>query len=200
MKTKSKAKHAPKRTEFQKVSDRRVIAERYLRGDRQSDIARDLNLSQQQVSYDIRLIHDAWLRDTISNFNILKARELAKVDHLECEAWRAWECELPESNKTETRKRNVKTKRESKESAEARKLIIKLKARDPRYLQIVGDCIDRRRKILGIDAPTKIAPTNPAGDKEYEGLTADERMRRLVAILDAGRARRDRQAARNVQS
>lgn len=36
----------------------------------------------------------------------------------------------------------------------------------------------------------KIAPTNPAGDKEYSALTDAERAARVLALLDGARARR----------
>ena len=41
----------------------------------------------------------------------------------------------------------------------------------------------------------KIAPTDPSGTKEYESLTDIERANRLLALVDAGRARRDGSAA-----
>ncbi len=63
---------------------------------------------------------------------------------------------------------------------------------------------ESRRKLLGLDAPMKIAPTNPEGDKSYapasldERLAAlDERLGRIGALLDRGRTRRDRNANRS---
>lgn len=47
----------------------------------------------------------------------------------------------------------------------------------------------RRAALLGLDAPAKIAPTDPTGQKEYEALTDAERAARLDAILDAARTR-----------
>ena len=44
--------------------------------------------------------------------------------------------------------------------------------------------IDREdAKLLGLYAPTKIAPTDPTGEKEYAVLTDDERARRVAALL-----------------
>ncbi len=53
--------------------------------------------------------------------------------------------------------------------------------------------MERRAKLLGLDAPTKIAPTDPSGEREYAELTDSERLERIEAILDRARARRDRQ-------
>lgn len=55
--------------------------------------------------------------------------------------------------------------------------------------------MDRRARYLGIDAPTKVAPTDPSGDKPYEPLTDKERVFRVAAILDAARTRAAGQAA-----
>ena len=46
-------------------------------------------------------------------------------------------------------------------------------------------------RLHGLDAPTKIAPTDPTGDKPFEGveLSDEERARRLTAILEAAKAR-----------
>ncbi|WP_054533367.1 hypothetical protein [Herpetosiphon geysericola] len=46
-----------------------------------------------------------------------------------------------------------------------------------------------RIELLGLNAPTKIAPTNPAGDKPYAELTDEERTSRVMAIVNQARAR-----------
>ena len=43
--------------------------------------------------------------------------------------------------------------------------------------------MERRAKLLGLDAPAKVAPTDPSGEGQYEGLTDDELVRRLMAII-----------------
>jgi DNA-binding transcriptional MerR regulator len=50
--------------------------------------------------------------------------------------------------------------------------------------------MERRARLLGLDAPTKIAPTDPTGEREYHELTDAERVARITAIVDAARARR----------
>jgi hypothetical protein len=65
---------------------------------------------------------------------------------------------------------------------------------NPAFLEGVLKCVNKRCELLGLDAPKKIAPTDPTGEKEYVGLTDDERAARIAAILDAARARRDGQS------
>ena len=45
--------------------------------------------------------------------------------------------------------------------------------------------MQRRAALRGLDAPTKIAPTDPTGEKEYTALTDDERATRIEAIINA---------------
>jgi len=47
----------------------------------------------------------------------------------------------------------------------------------------------RRAELLGLDAPTKTALTDPTGTKEYDPVTDDERIARLAAIIDTVRKR-----------
>lgn len=56
--------------------------------------------------------------------------------------------------------------------------------------------MERRAKLLGLDGPIKIAPTDPGGTEPYEPPTDDDEIaRRIAALLDRARARRDRAAA-----
>lgn len=67
-------------------------------------------------------------------------------------------------------------------------------ADDAHYLDAIDRVLkimDRRAKLLGLDAPAKIAPTDPTGGKSYEYLTDAERASRVVALLERARARRD---------
>ena len=58
-------------------------------------------------------------------------------------------------------------------------------------LAIVLRSLKQECDLLGLDAPTKIAPTDPSGTREYDNITDDERIARLGAILNAARERRD---------
>ncbi len=48
-------------------------------------------------------------------------------------------------------------------------------------------CLEREARLLGLDAPTKIAPTDPTGQHEYQGMSDDELVARLreIAAADA---------------
>jgi hypothetical protein len=48
---------------------------------------------------------------------------------------------------------------------------------DPRFLDQISKCIASRRALLGIDAPTKIAPTSPDGQEPYHSHVMAQLMR-----------------------
>lgn len=67
------------------------------------------------------------------------------------------------------------------------------------YIDRMVKLMDRKAKYLGLDAPEKVAPTDPSGEKEYgsDGLTDDQRLEKLLALLDKARARRGTAAHRS---
>jgi transposase-like protein len=61
---------------------------------------------------------------------------------------------------------------------------------NPRSAEVVLRAIDARCRILGINAPQKIAPTDPDGREPYtppERITDNERAARIAAILERAR-------------
>jgi hypothetical protein len=63
------------------------------------------------------------------------------------------------------------------------------KRKQPLVADRILRIMERRAKLLGLDAPTKWAPTDPTGEKEYIGLTDEERMVKIQAILEMARKR-----------
>ena len=112
-----------RRPRAQRMRDRRRIADLYLRGILQCDIADKLELSESTVSRDLETLYKQWRASALVDIGKAKAKELAKLDHLEATYWESW----------------MVTKSE------------------PRYLAGVQVCIDRRCKLLGLDAPEEHA-------------------------------------------
>lgn len=152
------AKTGPKRTEVERERDRRLVAELYLTGHNQYDIRDILNeredvaytICQQQISHDLAVIRKRWADSGVRDFDAARAQELARIDRLEIEYWDAWRDVVPTDRTA------------------------------PSYLAGVMSCIDRRCKLLGLDAPTKIAPTDPSGENPYMGLSDDDLRRALL--------------------
>ena len=128
--------------------DRRQISDLYLQGMLQSEIAEQLELGQATVSRDLKALRGEWLASALVDFDEAKAKELAKVDRLEREYWRGWlrSCE------------DAETLRQEGSKGEGIGKIVKTakgQAGDPRFLAGVQWCIDKRCKILGLDAPIR---------------------------------------------
>lgn len=144
---------ANKRTPTQCESDRVEIARRYLRGETQSAIGVALGMTQQMVSYDLAIIEKRWQAAAVHDLSEAKARELAKIDNLEVTYWEAWERSL-EPFKSSTVKARGGVKDAKPQSAEQ---MTKTEERNGNatYLNGVQWCIERRCKVLGLDAPSK---------------------------------------------
>ena len=145
-----------KRRPAQIAKDRKIIGKMYLRGMLQSEIAVKLKMSQPQVSRDLKGLHKEWLKSALIDFNEAKSKELAKIDNLEVTYWLGWLRSLKDAEKSVTEKT---TSGNSKARIEREG-----QAGDPRFLTGVQWCINKRCEIIGIDAPTKIAPTDPSGE------------------------------------
>ena len=186
---------APKRSKFKIIADRVEIAQRYLKGQTQAEIGLALNMTREMVTYDLKAIRKEWKESRLRDFDDLQSQELEKVDHLERAYWEAWDKSMAE---TTSKTQYIRSGGKAGTPKQTR-LIAKTDPGlgDPRYLVGVQWCIEKRCRILGLDAPVKVAPTDPSGLMEYSGgstLTDDERLRRLATVLDTVRARRDRPA------
>ena len=142
-----------RRSNGQLARDRRRIADLYLQGWLQADIAKEIERSPATVSRDIKALQGDWLASALIDFNEAKAQELAKIDRLEREYWQAWErsCEDAE---TVTEKARASKGSERPDSVEKTKQA-KGQAGDPRFLSGIQWCIEQRCKILGVEAPRK---------------------------------------------
>jgi hypothetical protein len=182
---------SPKRTAIQIENDRREIAAMYLEGKTQQEIAdalaqdRGYALSRQMIGYDLQRIQEQWLASALRDFDDAKAQELAKIDHLERTYWDGWErsCEDAETLRVEG----------NQEGPDKKVLTRKGQAGDPRFLQGVERCIERRCKILGIDAPTRMEHTGrdggPIETETRDTTPVERRADEVMALLDLARAR-----------
>lgn len=173
---------------------RKIIAQRYLRGDYQADIARDLGIAQGTVSKDLAAIRAAWLKSAVRDFDALKAQEIAKIDEIEREAWLAWERSKKDKEVSLTEQVDGDGALTVTEYPDGRTVTsrVKRKARmtrtgqvgDSTYLNVVLSCIERRCKILGLDAPQKFNITinwDELTEEQIDRLAAGEDPQKVLA-------------------
>lgn len=151
------------RLDTEVLSRRTEVARRYLQGEMQEDIARSFGVTQGQISQDLKVIRAAWLAAAIRDFDAAKAEELAKIDAVEREYWQAWERskqdkEVATQEAQEPLPLTPEEIKAGKKPKPPRKKVTLRKegqSGNPAFLQGVLACIDKRCKILGLDAPTR---------------------------------------------
>ncbi len=103
------------------------LTELYLKGWSQRRIADELGTTHQLVYYHLKKIRAEWKAEALQNIDELQSRELAKLDKLESTYWEAWDRSFAMNG-----------------------------AGKHDYLDGVMKAIDRRCKLLGLDAPVKL--------------------------------------------
>ena len=150
---------------------RQQVAELILEGWTQAAIAEHLKLTQAAISKDLKQIRIAWHESSIRDFDELRSLELAKLELIEREAWAAWRrSQQPAQTATV----------DGQPGSQKSKRTVRHQYGDPRFLQVTLEAIEARRQMLGLDAPTKIAPTTPDG----QPLTNEQRSVLIEALLD----------------
>jgi hypothetical protein len=105
---------------------RERVAEMYLRGLTQAAIAEKENTTQATISRDLAAIKKAWQQSAIRHFDEDVNKELDRIDLLERTYWEGWQ----------------RSCREGRDG-------------NPSWLAGVERCVERRCKLLGLDAPEK---------------------------------------------
>ena len=139
-------------------------------------IAEDMIITQQQVSYDLKVIRGQWLQSTLVSFNDAQSRELARIDLLEETYWDAWMRSQEEMTKSHIEKAGVKA------DDKILKASVRKEKRDGNatYLSGIQWCIEQRCKIFGLYEPEKFAVVDWRKEAKGEGVDAGELFESLV--------------------
>ncbi len=158
---------------------REKVADLYLQGWTQCQIAEQVDVKQSTVSDDLKKIQAAWRASSVRDFDQARELELRKIDRIEREAWAAWErSQRPAQTATTSDESNQrKTRRQMRNQYG-----------DPRFLEQVNKCIASRRALLGLDAPIRT-------EIETDGYSVVERRDRIFTVVAALRDRAGNQDA-----
>ena len=182
---------APTRTKRQREFDLYHIAEMYCKQLPQLEMVEELKkttgseITQAVISRDIKEIKKRWAESEISNIDERIVQELTKIDLVEREAYLAWEkskgSKFTISEKkviaTADNKQTVVTDKGELVVEPTNETQIGLAERttkqeetvgDPRWLDIINKCIDRRIRLLGLDAPKKIIIEDETEEQQAE--------------------------------
>lgn len=165
---------------------RRRVAELYLRGKYQSEIASELGVSQPTISRDLYYLQREWLKSALVDVSERKAAELKRIDQLEREYWDAWK-KSQEDAVTLVEEKNM-SGRDKKSAVMTKKEQEKRigQVGDPAYLRGVQWCIHKRCELLGLDAPKQGKVDLSTGGKPIDlTLLSDDQLKRLEDIIRA---------------
>jgi len=152
------------RTPEQRIRDRQLIAEWYLKNKTQAWIAAELSrlyypdhkpISQQQISLDVKAIIQYWRESSLHDINDAKQVELEKLNTLEATYWEAWERSCANKQTKAARKRGTDA------GNTVQSVTDETRDGNPMFLAGVERVMEMRAKILGIYAPVKNESTAP---------------------------------------
>jgi len=196
------------RTKLEIVRDMSIVSSLYFQGYKAKEIIREwkirtgakYKLSEGGIYHIISTAQSIWQKKTFKNINELKAKELAKLDALESEYWRAWHKSLLKSKQTTKKSErgvlptgNMIVDENGNLVPEERTVFIETELQEreierdgnPEFLRGVERCIEQRSKILGLYNPIQFLSDGSLldhGNEQYQfGLP--EIYQRFMAVI-----------------
>lgn len=161
----------PKRTRPEKERDLVDIALLYVEG--KSLVAihkwlcenRPYQLSYAYVCADLGRIRKIWRERSIGFINERKATELAKLDHIEAQAWEAWHASKKDRLKKFGQRRQTPGGGDGVPKVTHEEVGQETEQRDgnPRFLETALACVSKRLEVLGLEAPRRLQISGPDG-------------------------------------
>ncbi len=173
-----------KRTETEREADLAEVARLDRRGWSQREIAERMNVSQQQVCYDLKMLRRRYAAAQKPETAAAVEEKRQQFREVRKEAWDAWE------RSKENREREVKEKISGILGGEASatqklKAVRTIEGRLPEneYLRTILMTLREEAELDALYPPKKIAPTNPEGTEPWQPISDDERNRIQQAVL-----------------
>jgi len=161
------------RSRAQRESELAAVARLYCQRETVDGVARILEISHGQVTYDLRILQQRWRAQADIDYPARRSLELARLDHLERVFWEAWERSQGTRQRSMARqvKRLIQQVRAGEEPdtgiLQESSLTKEEHIGDPSYLMGVLACIDRRCRLLGLDE----VPTDGTGSLAIREIT-----------------------------
>lgn len=155
------------------VAARRVkVAELYLDGWIQTEIAGQMDVDQATISRDLKAIMADWKEAARLDMEELRARELAKLAKTYRDACDGWKRSVQDAVKAETVETDSPGKDGKGKKSTRKKGSRQGQAGDPQFLRIKLECIKRWCEIYGLDAAKEVNHTGAI--KFYAGFTLED--------------------------
>lgn len=154
------------------------------------DLQQGGSISLGTISKFARELIQEWRDSRAEDVKDIKEAELQALNEVIKEGWEAWE----RSKDTYTRKSAVRSSKEGTDprnpSAEGDQASVTQRQEevvqfgDPRYLNIVNEALDKRRKLLGANEPERHEITGKGGAPLFSKYTDEELDARIKALED----------------
>lgn len=164
-KTNSSSKHARKRTDLEIARDRALIAELHYKGYTDHEITDHINnrpgipyqLSKQTIFRDRKELLDQLNQEGLDNTNLWLQEEIFRLTVIEKEAWDAWQKSAdPVMSKRINKVLREHFDKETKELVDSEMItksieeLVMDQKREPKWLQIILDCVEKRARLRGL--------------------------------------------------
>jgi len=143
----------PTRNERLAIAQRRIqVADLYMQGLRQIDIAGQVGVSIDVVGLDLKAVRKEWEGRRVEARDRWVAEQLARIDHIERLATAGWQRSCGDAQ--ERRTVTTPAQRARKGVAAVPKQVKEIQntkgqAGDPRFLERMAWCVEQRLKIVG---------------------------------------------------
>jgi hypothetical protein len=161
---------AIERSKHKRESDIARASELYCKGVSQLAIGEQLGISQSCVAKDLKILRGRWLEAGLRDFDELRSEQLAKIDALEATYWEAW-------NKScrDKKRQTAGTRESARDDIKHAEIVTEGRDGNPAFLAGVDKCIERRCKLLGLDAPQRMEVNDTTPPKyDLSKLTPEE--------------------------
>jgi hypothetical protein len=120
---------------------RAEVARLYFQGELQVNIAQMVGVDKAQITRDLQALRNQWAESAKFDFAEALGRELARLDQIERQAWKAFEKSQQDEERT-TQSAGGAGKKVSK--------TIVASAGEPRFLEVALKCSQERSRLLGL--------------------------------------------------
>lgn len=198
-----------KLTDYQQTKAKEIIAKIILRKGTQEKAAEEIEkqlgirISRQQVSYHVKALQQEWLANSQRDIATIKAEEIAELDNLKNEVYNEWERSKLNAETTTTKLVGIDEAKSNKakqhsvfiddEAEDPRNPKLQVQTEetkkvagqsgDPRYITNLLNIQERKAKLLGLDAPTKLQAE--FSNKDPKQMTDDELIAEHARLQEA---------------
>jgi len=181
------------------VDRRKFVADHFLIGWSQQKIADECGVHQTTIFADINFLLEEWKKSNLVDLDSKIELEIRRINNLESKAWEAFFESKQVKTTTVTRQPNMKHNKTRRDPVNFEGIDASTidSGGDAKFLNIVSDCIKQRCKLMGLDAPQKVALTDTKGNdltyKEKSRMAISE-LAGAIRLLEEERERQDEES------